>query len=467
MNQSNPVLPPIRVFNTLTGTKEDFRPWNAPRVNMYVCGITPYSTSHFGHGLSAVVFDMIRRYLDFRGYEVRYVQNFTDIDDKIINRANELGIDPRKLPERYINEYIDAIRSLNVLPATAYPRATGELDRIVDLIKGLIERGHAYDVNGDVYFRVASDADYGKLSHRDVDDLIAGSRVEVDERKESPADFALWKSAKPGEPTWPSPWGPGRPGWHVECSAMSIRYLGEQLDIHGGGQDLIFPHHENEIAQSECFTGRVPFVKYWMHNGFILFNQTKMSKSIGNVVSLPSAIASYGPEAVRLFILQSHYRSPLNLADESIVAAQRGIERLTSALAGADNIRGPTSAFSESARTQFIEAMDDDFNTPGAIAVLFDCAREVNRQTEAGHMIEAVAARSLLRELADVLGLRLTDAEAGGNLEAAPFVDLLVRIRRELRAAKNFALADELRKELTDLGITIEDRPDSSVWRKA
>src|SRR5262245_6952522 len=377
-------LPPIKVFNTLAGQKEDFRPASPPRVNMYVCGITPYSSSHFGHGMSAVNFDMIRRYLTYRGYDVRYVQNFTDIDDKIIYRANELGEDPRRLPERYIDEYLESMRKLNVLRATVNPRATGELDKIVELIEGLIVRRHAYAVDGDVYFRVLSDDDYGKLSHRAIDDLIAGARVEVDERKENPADFALWKAAKPGEPTWPSPWSDGRPGWHIECSAMSIRYLGEQIDLHGGGQDLIFPHHEHEIAQSESYTGRVPFVRYWLHNGFVLFNDTKMSKSLGNVVSLAEPLEQHDPTAVRLFILQSHYRSPLNLSDDGFEAAARGVDRLRGALEGDDGSTpdgGPGEAVAR-ARDTFVLAMDDDFNTPGAMASLFDLAREANRQRE-------------------------------------------------------------------------------------
>jgi cysteinyl-tRNA synthetase len=463
-------LPPIKVFNTLSGRKEDFQPRNPPRVDMYVCGITPYSSSHFGHGMSAVNFDMIRRYLTFRGYDVRYVQNFTDIDDKIINRANELDEDPRQLPLRFISEYADSLRLLNVQPAIAYPRATGEIEKIVELIQGLIENGHAYAVDGDVYFRVASDDDYGKLSHRSLDDLLAGARVEVDERKENPADFALWKAAKPGEPTWPSPWSDGRPGWHIECSAMSMRYLGEQIDIHGGGQDLIFPHHENEIAQTESFTGKVPFVRYWMHNGFVLFNETKMSKSLGNTVLLPEALAAHAPDAVRLFVLQSHYRSPLNLSDEGFEAAERGIERLRAALGDEDEVVGTraSSPAVDQLRTQFVAAMDDDFNTPGALAALFDLAREANRRREAGDTDAVAAARAALRELSGVLGLRL-DAPAtdGADLAAAPFVELLLTLRKELRAAKSFQLADQVRDELGRLGIVVEDKPEGATWRKA
>jgi cysteinyl-tRNA synthetase len=464
-------LPPIKVFNTLSGQKEDFRPRNPPYVGMYVCGITPYSTSHFGHGMSAVVFDTIRRYLEFRGYQVRYVQNFTDIDDRLIARSNELGIPMRDLAERHIREYFRAIQALNILPAYVYPRATGEIDKIIELIQGLIASGHAYAVdNGDVYFRVTTDEDYGKLSHRDLDDLVAGARVDVDERKENPADFALWKAAKPGEPTWPSPWSDGRPGWHIECSAMSLRYLGEQIDIHGGGQDLIFPHHENEIAQSESFTGKVPFVKYWLHNGFVLFNDTKMSKSLGNVVSLLDVLDAHSPDAVRLFILQSHYRSPLNLTDEGFEAAERGVERLRSALGTEpeDASAGTATPAVEEARAAFVAAMDDDFNTPGALAALFDLAREANRQREAGDETALAAARLALRELTGVLGLRLApSASAEGDLAAAPFIEVLLQIRKELRAARNFQLADQIRAQLGELGVVVEDRPEGTTWRKA
>ncbi|TAK21568.1 MAG: cysteine--tRNA ligase [Chloroflexota bacterium] len=460
----------MRVYSSMSGQKEDFRPISPPRVSMYVCGITPYATSHFGHGMSAVVFDTIRRYLVFRGYDVRYVQNFTDIEDKIIDRSRELGVDSRDLVARHTAEYFDALRELNVMPAYVYPRATGELDKILEMIAGLVATGHAYAVDGDVYFRVRSAADYGKLTRRSLDDLIAGARVEVDERKENPADFALWKKAKPGEPTWPSPWSDGRPGWHIECSAMGLRYLGEQIDIHGGGQDLQFPHHENEIAQSEAFTGKTPFVRYWMHNGFILFNDTKMSKSLGNVVALPEALAAHGGPAVRLFVLQSHYRAPLSLSDEALSAARRAIERLAAAAAiGPERDATPApDAPVIRAREVFIVSMDDDFNSPGAIAALFDIARDANRQREAGDLGAAAGARETLRELAAVLGLRLTRAESiESGLAAAPFVDLLLTVRRELRAARNFGQADAIRDRLTELGLAIEDRPDGTTWRPA
>src|SRR5262245_44874235 len=461
-------LPPIKVFNTLAGQKEDFRPASPPRVSMYVCGITPYSSSHFGHGMSAIVFDTIRRYLLFRGYDVRYVQNFTDIEDKIIARSNELGVDWRELVAKYTAEYFDALQALNVLPAYAYPRASGEIDGIVEMIRGLIDRGFAYVVDGDVYFRVARDEEYGKLSHRSLEDLVAGARVEVDDRKENPADFALWKSAKPGEPWWESPWSQGRPGWHIECSVMSSRYLGEQIDVHGGGQDLIFPHHENEIAQSESYTGKAPFVRYWLHNGFVLFGDTKMSKSLGNVVGLSDVLRAHEPGAVRLFVLQSHYRSPLSLSDEGFEAAARALARLRGALEGGqtDESSEPTPS-TERARQAFVQAMDDDFNTPGAVATLFDLAREANRQQEAGEPAAAASARATLRELAGVLGLRLEGQPSSADRSAAPFIDLLLSVRRDLRAAKQFQLADGIRDQLGALGIAIEDRPEGTTWRPA
>jgi cysteinyl-tRNA synthetase len=461
-------LPPIKIHSTLTGQKEDFRPIDPPRVRMYVCGITPYSSSHFGHGMSAVVFDMIRRYLLFRGYDVRYVQNFTDIEDKIIARSNELGLDWRELVATHTAEYFDALQALNVMPAYAYPRASGEIDGIVAMIQGLLDKGFAYVVDGDVYFRVERDEDYGKLSHRSLEELVAGARVEVDERKENPADFALWKSAKPGEPWWESPWSRGRPGWHIECSVMSSRYLGEQIDLHGGGQDLIFPHHENEIAQSESYTGKEPFVRYWLHNGFVLAGETKMSKSLGNVVGLSDVLRQHEPVAVRLFVLQSHYRSPLALTDDGLQAAARAVGRLRGALEGGpdDAHPAPTPA-SERAREAFVQAMDDDFNTPGAVAALFDLAREANRQQEAGDRGAAASARSTLRELAGVLGLRLGGRPASGDLAAAPFVDLLLSVRRELRAARQFQLADGIRDQLAALGVALEDRPEGTTWRPA
>lgn len=451
----------MRIFNTLSGQKEDFTP-QGEAVKMYVCGVTPYSECHVGHAMSYITFDVVRRYLEFRGYQVRYVQNFTDVDDKIIERANLKGIPARDLAERYIAEYFDDMDALNVRRADVYPRATEEIPKIIEVVKGLVDKGHAYEANGDVYFRVRSDPDYGKLSHQDLDALQSGARVDVGEEKEHPLDFTLWKATKPGEPSWDSPWGKGRPGWHIECSAMSLRHLGETLDIHGGGRDLIFPHHENEIAQSESFTGVVPFVRFWMHNGLLQLGDEKMSKSLGVLVTVKEVLERFSPDALRLFILSSHYRSPLSFSEDGLIAAERGVERLR--LAGqtqeGESSEGPldTGPFMES----FVMAMDDDFNTAQAVAVLFDLARDINRARNEG--TPASTAQQTLRELAGVLGLTLEERQV--NLAAQPFIELLVSVRTELRKQKLWSLADSIRSSLEDLGIVLEDKPQGTVWRR-
>ena len=329
----------MKLYNTLTGQVEEFVPVDANEVKMYVCGVTPYSSTHVGHALSYVVFDTLRRYLEYQGYSVRHVQNFTDVDDKIIQRAQESGVSEDELVDEFIGDYFNTMDALNIQRATEYPRATREIPRILDAIAGLIDRGHAYPAAGDVYFRVTSKDDYGKLSHRTLDSMIAGARIQVDENKEHPMDFVLWKGAKPGEPSWDSPWGPGRPGWHIECTAMSLEYLGEQLDIHGGGQDLVFPHHENEIAQSECYTGSKPFARYWMHNGLLQLGSDKMSKSLGNLVSVVEALERYSPDAMRLYFLSSHYRSPLAYSNEGAAAIERSLDRIRHALAPEQRLR--------------------------------------------------------------------------------------------------------------------------------
>jgi cysteinyl-tRNA synthetase len=460
----------MRIYNTLTSQKEEFQPLGDP-VRMYVCGITPYDSAHVGHAMSAVVFDVVRRYLEFRGYRVEYVQNFTDVDDKIIVRAQRLEMAPDQLAERYIQEYLAALEQLNVKKASVYPRVTQEIPEIIRFIEGLIERDYAYHVDGDVYFRVDRDDDYGKLSHRNLDDLMAGARVDIGVQKENPADFALWKAAKPGEPGWPSPWGEGRPGWHIECSAMSLRYLGERIDIHGGGQDLIFPHHENEIAQTEALTGQTPFVRYWMHNGFVQLGDQKMSKSLGNLVTIDDALARHSADAVRLFILQSHYRKPLTYTDESIAAAARGVERLQGALRGYEPTgaaAGEPSPEVARARETFITAMDDDFNTSVAQAALFDLTSEINRRRESGDSQGVSEAQGVLQELSGVLGLKLAKPdEQRDDVAAGPFIDLLLEVRRDLRQAKQYQLADSVRDRLATLGIVVEDRPDGTIWRRA
>jgi cysteinyl-tRNA synthetase len=411
--------------------------------------------------MSYIVFDVIRRYLEFRGYRVKYVQNFTDVDDKIIARSTQLGIPPKELAEGFISQYFADMDALNVKRADIYPRATEEIPKIIEVIKGLIEKGHAYQVGGNVYFRVASFPQYGKLSHRGLNELMAGVATEEKGEKEHAMDFALWKAAKPGEPSWESPWGPGRPGWHIECSAMSLKYLGETLDIHGGGQDLIFPHHENEIAQSEAFTRASPFARYWLHNGLVQLGEEKMSKSLGNLITVKEALERYSADALRLFVLSSHYRSPLTYTEEGLEAAERGAERLRLA-AHREGGDGPKAIEVAPYRQRFMEAMDDDFNTAQAIAALFDLAREVNRAAEEGHPIKE--AQETFTELAEVLGLTLGERKEL-PADAEPFIELLISIRSELRAQKQWALADSIRASLRELGISLEDTPHGTVWR--
>ncbi|MCH9038826.1 MAG: cysteine--tRNA ligase, partial [Chloroflexi bacterium] len=373
----------MKLYNTLTRQKEEF---TAPdgKVKMYVCGITPYSASHIGHAMFSVVFDVVRRYLEHKGYEIQHIQNFTDIDDKMIAAAKARGITVEELAEENIQQYLEETDELNIRRAHEYPRATREIPRIVSMIKGLVDEGYAYPANGDVYFRVNRDQDYGKLSRRNADDLLAGARVEIGELKEDPRDFVLWKAQKPGEPAWDSPWGPGRPGWHIECSAMSMGYLGETLDIHGGGQDLIFPHHENEIAQSESYTSSQPFARFWMHNGLLNIGDDKMSKSTGNVISVREALDEFSPAALRLFFLSSHYRNPLVYSEQNIAAQERAIERLRYA-AGEEGESAQGEPLDAASYTdRFTEAMDDDLNTPRALAVMFDLSRDINRGKEEG-----------------------------------------------------------------------------------
>ena len=450
----------MKIHNTLSGKTEDFEALDG-KVNMYVCGITPYSASHIGHAMMSVIFDVVRRYLEFKGYDVCHIQNFTDIDDKMILAANSTGIDVADLAESNITDYLAEMDALNVARAHEYPRATAEIGKITEIIAKLIEKGYAYPVAGDVYFRVNRDEDYGKLSHRDLDGLIAGARVEVDERKEDAMDFALWKSQKPGEPAWDSPWGMGRPGWHIECSAMAIKYLGSSIDIHGGGRDLIFPHHENEIAQSESFTDEVPFSRFWMHNGMLRLGDDKMSKSIGNIVTVGEALSSYSPDALRLFFLSSHYRAPLLYTEANVAGQERALERLKNAVRPASAASVGSTIDASPTKAQFVEAMDDDFNTPRALAAMFDLAREINRGKDEG--ADVLGAQDTLRELSGVLGISLDKtAETSG---AGPFVQMLVNVRTELRAARQFDIADSIRDRLSELGVTIEDTPEGTEWR--
>ncbi len=467
----------LQIYNTLTRTTEPFTTLEPGVVRMYVCGVTPYDEAHIGHAMSAVVFDVIRRYLEHCGYRVQHIVNFTDVDDKVIARAAQLGRDALELSSELAEEFLAQLRALNVQPATAYPRVTQTIPEIIAFVQGLIDSGHAYATDGDVYFRVASDPDYGKLSGRSLDEMLVGTRFEVDARKESPADFALWKAARPGEPAWESPWGPGRPGWHIECSAMSMKHLGEQIDIHGGGSDLVFPHHENEIAQSESLTGK-PFARYWVHNGMLqLVNPKtrqveKMSKSLGNVVTVASFLEQYDPDVFRLIVLSSSYRSPLTYNGEVAADNARKLERLLTGLqpaSGASEEGAAVAALAAAVTTanaDFRAAMDDDFNSAGALAALFELVRAINSARDAGvGGAPFAAAQRALRELAGVLGLRLSPRPKGRRQDIAPFVELLVEVRNELRKARQFALADMVRGRLAELGVTLEDGPQGTRWK--
>lgn len=460
----------LKLYNDLSNRKETFQPLEAGKVRMYVCGMTVYDLCHLGHARVMVVFDVVYRYLRASGYEVNYIRNITDIDDKIINRANEKGVHIGDLTGEFIQAMHQDAEALGVLRPTDEPKATEHMDEILAMITRLIEKGHAYAVdNGDVYYDVRSFGDYGKLSGKSIEDLRAGARVEPGDVKRDPLDFALWKGAKPDEPAWDSPWGRGRPGWHIECSAMSTTALGDSFDIHGGGADLTFPHHENEIAQSEGATGH-PFVKYWMHNGFVRINDEKMSKSLGNFFTVREILEHYRAEEVRYFILTSHYRSPLNYDTEHLDNARAALTRFYTALRGlpeADATGG------EEYVGRFRDAMDDDFNTPEALAVLFDLAREINRLKETENEAAASLA-AILRELGGILGILQDDPESylrgaapadedGLSDEA---IETMIQARIDARSAKNWAEADRIRDELQAAGIILEDGPQGTTWRR-
>lgn len=464
----------LKVYNTLTREKTEFDPIEEGHVRMYVCGPTVYDSAHVGHAMSALVFDVVRRYLLFQGYDVEYVMNFTDVDDKIIERAKRLGVDPIELAEKYIDEFRENMKDLNILPATEHPRATEEIEQIIDMVARLLENDAAYEVNGDVFFRVEKAKDYGKLSGRNLEDMNAGSRIRVDERKENPMDFAVWKSAKKGEPAWDSPWGPGRPGWHIECSAMNLSHLGQQIDIHGGGNDLIFPHHENEIAQTEALTGK-PFARYWMHNGMLQLKGEKMSKSTGNLITINAFLEDHSADVMRLLVLSSYYRSPLTFNSDVIEANERALDRLLSAkrpaMPGAEG--APPEQLKalaeqeEATRHSFITSMNEDFNTAGALATIFDLVRAINQARDNGATDEQLAsAQQSFSELTGVFGLELESSERRSS-SADAFIDLLLSLRNELREAKNYQLADRIRDELTELGVVIEDAAQGSTWHWA
>lgn len=474
----------LRIYNTLNRKKEIFKPVKQGRVGMYVCGPTVYDSCHIGHARSIITFDVIVRYLKINGYDVTHVRNFTDIDDKIINRANELGIDTRVLADKYIKEFYEDMDALNVERATIEPRATDHIDQIIKVIERLIEKGIAYQIDNDVYYAVESFKEYGKLSGRKLEDMEAGARVEIDKRKHNPFDFALWKSSKPGEPAWDSPWGKGRPGWHIECSAMSIEYLGETFDIHGGGKDLIFPHHENEIAQSEGAFEK-PFVNYWIHNGFVNINKEKMSKSLGNFLMIKDIIKKYNPESVRLFLLSNHYRSPIDFTDQALIEASSGLDKIYSLLDRvekqignrSDNDDIPQNAFWE----QFCLAMDDDFNTALGIGILFDAVRNINRLLDDNKNLSKDVIKTVLSYRADickmagVLGIITKSPEAyfaekkSRGLEEKSIdpemIETMIKERNTARKVKDWSKADNIRKQLENMNIIIEDSSDGTVWK--
>ncbi|MGE5391106.1 MAG: cysteine--tRNA ligase [Deltaproteobacteria bacterium] len=470
----------MRVYNTLGGKKEELETLNPHKVNMYVCGPTVYNYIHLGNARPLVVFDSLRRYLEYKGYDVTYIQNFTDVDDKIIRRAREENDDPLLLADRYIGEYFADADRLNIKRATVHPQVSQHIPDIINAVTGLIDKGHAYEVDGDVYFRVRSFPEYGKLSGRDREEMLAGARVEVDERKDDPADFALWKAAKPGEPFWDSPWGPGRPGWHIECSVMATRYLGDSIDIHGGGSDLIFPHHENEIAQAEALTEKT-FARYWMHNGFITVNKEKMSKSLGNFFLLRDILAKFPADVVRFYLIATHYRSPLDFDDGKLEEARKALGRLKNALLLADEFLQGSSPedtelpnenriLLENIAGQFAEALDDDFNTALAIAHLFELSRLINSQIATAapaSLTDRAMVREgsvLLRQLGDVLGLfggayafGTPESDENESVRLDEVLESFLVIRQQARKDKDYALADDIRDFLGGQGIKIED----------
>ena len=454
----------MKLYNTLAGEVEEFVPSDGQSVKMYICGVTPYSSTHVGHALSYVAFDVLRRYLEHLGYKVRHVQNFTDVDDKIILKAQEEGVTPQELVDRFVEDFFRGMDALNVQRADVYPLATQEMTPIIDTIQNLVDKGYAYPGGGDVFFRVTKSKDYGKLSHRTLEGMQAGARIEVDPHKEHPMDFVLWKGAKSGEPSWESPWGPGRPGWHIECTSMAMTYLGESLDIHGGGQDLIFPHHENEIAQSEASTDAMPFSRYWVHNGLLQLGEDKMSKSLGNLVSLDAALANYSADSLRLYFLSSHYRSPLSYSEEGCAAMERSSDRLRHVLARDGGGKGESMDTGDY-QERFLSAMDEDLNTPRALAVLFDLARDMNRAGDEGQDI--TPAQDCLRRLGGILGLTFQETTSGGNdeLAAKPFIELLLATRDELRKAKQYEMADHIRDGLDQQGVVLEDTAQGTQWQ--
>ena len=481
----------LHVYNTLTGQKEPFTPMNPGKVTMYACGVTVYDYCHIGHARSAMVFDVIRNYLEYKGFSVTYVKNFTDVDDKIIKRALQEGIPAKDVAKKYIAAHDEDMAKLGIRPPTIAPKATAHIAEMIQVIQTLIAKGMAYPVDGDVYFAVKKFPGYGKLSGRNVDDLRSGARIDVDERKHDPLDFALWKASKPGEPEWESPWGKGRPGWHIECSAMSCKYLGDTFDIHGGGNDLIFPHHENEIAQSEAYTGK-PFANYWLHNGMVRINQEKMSKSLGNFSTIRDILTKYQPEVVRFLMLSTHYSSPLEYSDARLDETQTALKRIVHALQDVKQLETRAQAGDADApelagladrlvqhRQAFEAAMDDDFNTAAAIGVLFEIVKEINAAVRVLAKQAAISPRmaapvleaaKTLNTLGGVLGFHFAEQEAASDASRqliGQLMTLILQWRKEARAAKNWAFADQIRNGLAQLGIQVKDLPDgATAWTK-
>ena len=491
----------MRVYNSLTNEKEEFRPLKSGNIGIYTCGVTVYDLCHIGHARSIIAFDVIYRYFEYKGYNVTFVRNFTDIDDKIINKANQLGVSYKEVSEKYINEYYVDIEKLNIKKPTYEPKATEHIKDMIDFVKVLIDKGYAYEVEGDVFFEVEKFKDYGKLSKKNIEDLLAGARIEVSEKKKNPLDFALWKKSKENEPYWNSPWGRGRPGWHLECSVMSMKYLGETFDIHGGGKDLIFPHHENEIAQSEAYSGK-PFANYWLHNGFVNINKEKMSKSLGNFLTIRDFIKKVHPEILRFFLLTSHYRSPIDFSEDNIKNAANGYMRLNYSLEKLYSIlkevNPPLSKeinFKNLSKSQkklynklnetkdlFLEAMDDDFNTAKAIGCIFDFLPELNKliytpnlNLNENLLILLLNIKEFFQDVSKILGLFSIAPEdfikeekekflKNKNLDEKYIIEK-INERTRYRKEKNFEKADEIRDELKALGISLEDTPIKTIWK--
>lgn len=464
----------MKIYNTLTRQKEEFKPITPGEVKMYVCGPTVYNYFHIGNGRTFIAFDTIRRYLEYRGYKVTFIQNFTDIDDKMINKANEEGCTVKELGDRYISEYYKDADALNIERASTNPRATEYIEEIIDFVKGLVDKGYAYEVNGDVYFSTKKFGNYGKLSGQNIEDLQSGARIKVDERKNDPLDFAIWKSQKPGEPAWKSPWGMGRPGWHIECSCMAKKLLGETIDIHAGGADLAFPHHENEVAQSEALTGK-QFANYWMHSAFVNVNNQKMSKSLSNFFTAREILEKYDVDVVRFLMLSAHYRQPVNFSMELLDSAKASVERLYNCVSNIENLLDETTVetmteveaeFLKSLnkhKEKYIEKMDDDFNTADAITAMFDLAKDINSNLNAESSKEVLnAALSLIRELGTPLGI----IQKSTKVSLEDEIEELIRQRQEARKNRDFAMADKIRDDLKARGIVLEDTPQGVRWKK-